>query len=1146
MPAVFSGRRACVVALLGALCVAMTWPADAQQVTLASRAPRFLMVGKLRQGPVEVDVRRTAVLQQIVSLNVPEPTVARLFAEIGRQTGLRFGYSRDVLAADRRVALRADTITVAAALVSILMDTQLDVMLSSGRQITIVERAPRHTAAGSLVGRVTDTSAVNGVVSADAFLEGTAWRTTTDQRGWFRLEAVDSGTYTLVVRRPGYLKQSRRVQVREGHEDTVHVVLTPTVVPLDELVTTATGQQRRRDLGNAITTIRADSVMQSAPIRTLTDLLENRVPGMTVQHTSGAPGDPARLRLRGLGSVNRSNDPVVVVDGIRQYAAQANARSGNLTNAGLKPFVSQGRVASELPAPSPLDQIDPNTIEKVEVLKGPSAATLYGADAANGVIVITTKKGQPGPTVWRATYNHGRTAIPGRYPEGYFRFGRIPELGDAILFCPVVEVRCAQDSLVRFQALNDPDLTVLGQGTRNAFSLGASGGTRALTYSLTASYDNEAGVLQLPELEIERFRTRFAREAPDWMRKPHNLDRWSVASSVTSLLGPTLDVTLSTSLSRTEQQRSSLEHQLAPLAGTYIDRLSGYYYSPSTLRGTTQGGLLYALNPSTDVLANYYTRAMASSINFTTGLNANWRPRSWFTTIGRAGVNVISRDDQRSLVSGLISANDSGAVGRGTGRTLVSTFDLMAGVRKPLRWGFALETNLGVNLTTTHAGDLVTSVSGIVPGTVSINGAKTLGTLFERQEDLSVFGWYIEPRITGQRLSFSTGIRFDGGSAYGARVTSLLSLPKLNGSWVISEEPWFPFGQFFSSLRLRGAYGQAQTQPGVTDRLRLYATPFEGAGQWLDLDQIGNTNLRPERSVELEGGIDADMFDARVNLEVTGYVKNQVDAIMSAPVPGSVNGGGSIKMNIGNIRNTGVEVTLGLTPLRSPSATWTTQVNFARNVNTLVKLGPGVLPNPQQGLVAGYPVYSRWARPIVGFADANRDGVIERGEIQVGDDYVYMGRLQPEVVTSMHNNFSLFNGAVSVSAGFNYTGGAMQVDETARTNWVLARGLADPSASFLEQASVLALDSTNYGLTQSVSTFRFNSLSVNYRAPSRIARLIGASQLTVAVQGANLAMRSTYRGKDPDVMAWSAGENIIDTGQLPQPRTWQLSLFLQY
>ncbi len=1102
--------------------------------------------------PLVSEAKAPAKLRQMVTLDAQGWSLANTLDEIARQLGLPLIYDTLVTKYERTITVKLEKVTGAQAVLRVLRNTGLQLEVAEDGSAARLRRTPvphvtiNPDTGETAVGAVTDVRTGQGIAGVEVLLEGTKTRAATDANGRYRLAVIDTGTYTLTARRVGYAKQSRRVTVRAEREDTVNFVLEPATVKLDELVTTATGQQRRRDLGNAITTIHADSVLQNAPIRNLTDLLETRVPGLTVQHTSGAPGDPARLRLRGLGSVLRSNDPVVVVDGVRLYAVQADQRSGNLTNAVLAPtFINRGRSAAELPAPSPLDQIDPNTIDKIEVFKGPSAATLYGADAANGVIVITTKRGRPGPTVWSARYTHGSTVSPGRYQEGYYRFGRVQELGDATVFCPLIEVRCTQDSLVRFQALNDPNLTILGKGTRNAFSLTASGGSQALTYSLTGSYDDEVGLLQLPGFEAERFRNRFNRDAPDWMKKPHHLKKWSVMSSVRALLGPSADVTLATTLSRSEQQRSSLEGQLSRIAGAYVDPATGFYYIPEPRRGTSAGGFSYVLNQNTDLLTEYYKRATASTINFTTGLNANWHPRSWLTIAGQTGLNVIPRDDQLSLASGLVAVNDSGAFIRGTGRSLLSTFNLNGAVRKPLRWGFVFETSVGANLTTTHTGDLVSSALGLVPGTMTLTGARTI-TAVERREDLSVFGWYVEPRITGQRFSLSTGIRLDGGSAYGARVTSLLGLPKLNGAWVVSEEDWFPFKTLFSSLKLRGAYGQAQVQPGVVDRLRLYAPPADGVGSALDLSSVGNVHLRPERSVEFEGGFDADLLDSRVTLEFTGYRKTQIDALMHTTLPGSVNGGGTVMRNIGNIRNKGVEVTLGLTPVRSQVLTWNMQLNYARNVNTLVELGRGVAPDPRQGLVAGYPVRSRWARPILGYADANEDGIIERGEIQVGDDFVYMGRLQPASVTTTHTNMVLFGGAVGISASFSYNGGAMQVDETARTNWVLARGLFDPSTPFSEQAAVLALDSTNYGLTQSVSTFRFNSLSVNYRAPMQVARLMRASQLTIAIQGANLAMHSSYRGKDPDVMAWGAGENIVDTGQLPQPRTWQLAVYLQY
>src|SRR5260221_11224162 len=147
--------------------------------------------------------------------------------------------------------------------------------------------------------------------------------------------------------------------------------------------------------------------MQAAAIRNLTGLLATRVPGLTVQRTSGAPGDPARLRLRGVASALRSNDPIVVVDGVRIYAEQSAARSANLADPRRNAPGTLGVNPPPYAAPSPLDNIDPNSIETIEVLKGPSAATLYGQDAANGVIVITTKKGKAGPPHGSAEVEQG-------------------------------------------------------------------------------------------------------------------------------------------------------------------------------------------------------------------------------------------------------------------------------------------------------------------------------------------------------------------------------------------------------------------------------------------------------------------------------------------------------------------------------------------------------------------------------------------------------------------------------------------------------------------------------------------------------------------------------------------------------------------
>src|SRR5690606_34912021 len=142
--------------------------------------------------------------------------------------------------------------------------------------------------------------------------------------------------------------------------------------------------------------------------------------------------------------------------------------------------------------------------------------------------------------------------------------------------------------------------------------------------------------------------------------------------------------------------------------------------------------------------------------------------------------------------------------------------------------------------------------------------------------------------------------------------------------------------------------------------------------------------------------------------------------------------------------------------------------------NTVAKLGDGVVPNKTVGLVEGYPLYSRWARPILGFADQNDDGVLQPNEIQVGDSLVYMGRLEPAYRTSGSTNLALFGGAIGIAVTMSFDAGATQVNQSYRRNWVLARALVDPTVPLSEQATVLAstrlVNPTDYGLMQEFST----------------------------------------------------------------------------
>src|SRR5581483_6693616 len=235
--------------------------------------------------------------------------------------------------------------------------------------------------------------------------------------------------------------------------------------------------------------------------------------------------------------------------------------------------------------------------------------------------------------------------------------------------------------------------------------------------------------------------------------------------------------------------------------------------------------------------------------------------------------------------------------------------------------------------------------------------------------------------------------------------------------------------------------------------------------------------------------------------------------------------------------------------VRTDLLTWSWTLGVSRNRNLVVSLAPGMQPinvGFGQRVAAGYPLFGRWARPIKGYADVNGDGILQPGEVQVGDSLVFLGETVPNYEATFHTTFSFLRGTFTVDAGLAYQDGLTQRNQTISRNSYLVRGAMDPAAPLGEQAAVAVLDRTDYGIIQTVNLLRFNSLSVADNAPPRVARRFGASALSVAVQGTNLGLHTNYRGKDPDVTAVATGNEVVDTGILPQPRTWRLALTARF
>ncbi|HXC26038.1 MAG TPA: carboxypeptidase-like regulatory domain-containing protein, partial [Gemmatimonadaceae bacterium] len=304
---------------------------------------------------------------------------------LAHKAHLRPVYDEGDPALAERVTVHIVDVGILEALAIVLKGTRLVGMLAPDGETIMIHAPPGRGLAdritgGAIYGRVSDSASGQGLGGATVRVVGTKISVVTSDSGRFTLKEVPTGDQVLSAKLFGYRPAEQTVTVADSSHTTVRIVLVPIPTVLSGVVTTATGQQQRYQVGNDITVLNADSVMKVAPVSNLTDLLETRVPGLIVQHTSGIPGAPSRLRLRGISSINSSSDPILIIDGVRVYADQSGntnpQQQGSITSGG-------GSQVSTIPTdnsntinhltfsgPSALDQLDPNSIESIEVLKG--------------------------------------------------------------------------------------------------------------------------------------------------------------------------------------------------------------------------------------------------------------------------------------------------------------------------------------------------------------------------------------------------------------------------------------------------------------------------------------------------------------------------------------------------------------------------------------------------------------------------------------------------------------------------------------------------------------------------------------------------------------------------------------------------------
>ncbi|HET7321144.1 MAG TPA: SusC/RagA family TonB-linked outer membrane protein, partial [Longimicrobiaceae bacterium] len=864
-------------------------------------------------------------------------------------------------------------------------------------------------ATGTVSGQVVDQRTGQPIAGAQVSIYGTTRGEVADQDGRFRIANVPAGQQEIRASHLGYSEARQTVTVGAGETQSVTLTLSPSAVQLGALVVTATGESRtKREVGNSVGIVEPDSVALAA-VNNFSQLIQGRAAGVTVLQSSGTTGAAARIRIRGSNSLSLSNEPLLVVDGIRVD----NSSTSSIGVGGQNP--------------SRLNDIDPEDIASIEILKGPAASALYGTAAANGVIQITTKRGLAGDTHWTAFTEQGSLSDQNDYPANFTNESGCPLYLAALGGCT------ADANLISFSPLEDPRTQPFRTGYHGRYGVSVSGGSERATYYLSGDYTREEGIYAIS-----------------------NQKQVNLRANVHAQLRDNWDASLKTGYITSNLQLPQNDNNLFGI-------ISNGLLGDPEFNEATGGYEPVGPNEIFNIDTHQAVRHLIGSVS------SNWKPLPWLSIIGTAGLDQIGRHDNETLPAEGLHFGDLVEGYRTSNRFDISTYTttLNGTATYQITPSLSASTALGTQYNEDIFRGTYAFGQGLLAGTGSLHGTVKLFSVDESNQHTRTFGVFGQQRFSWRDKVFLAGtLRGDKNSAFGQDF-GITYYPSASLSWVIGDEPWFPnTNGIVNSLRLRTAYGKAGLSPNFRDAL-LFLTPtavvvdnVESPG--FTLGGAGNPNLRPEKSAEYELGFDAGLFRDRLGLEFTYYNKTSRDELVARRLAPSLGLSTTRVENLGEVRNSGEELLANLMVVNTRPVKWNATLSYAHNSNKIIELGEGITPiifglgGSTQRHEAGYPLGAYFQVPYT-FNDANGDGLIGPAEVTMGDSAVFLGTPFPPNTGSVSSDLTFFD-IFRISALVGWQSGNKLFNSTHefRCLFGICRDFYDPSTSPAEQAAFIA------------------------------------------------------------------------------------------
>ncbi|MDC6367558.1 MULTISPECIES: SusC/RagA family TonB-linked outer membrane protein [Flavobacteriaceae] len=958
----------------------------------------------------------------------------------------------------------------------------------------------------TFTGTITESGTDLPVTGASVFIENTSYGAVSDFDGNYSFTAdLPSGTYTLTVSSLGYSTQKVTVDLGSNPAITTDILLEEDILSLDAVVVTGTGTGvNKRTLGNAISSVKSEDLVNNAATQ-VDQAIAGKITGALVQQNSGDPAGGISIRLRGPSTISGNSDPLYIVDGII-----ISNSSNELVDLGGN---AQNRLAD----------INPNDIERIEVIKGAAAAAIYGSRASNGVVQIFTKKGRTGEPKFTFSTNT-----------------RINELRKKIDYNEVPlawEVPTDRSNLntvaVERYDLQD-EIFESGFGVENYLSM--TGGSEKTTYYLSASQLSNEGIVKNTNFKRYGFKANLTQQAFDWLNitggfnfirsTSNDIPNGGINSAYGAITGFVF--------SDNSVDPSPDESGVYPVTSLLVPRtnpaeaVARFDFGQKTNRFITSIGLDANI---TDKL----------SAKYTLGMDYYNQSATAYIPINNTSPNADGYARRADLNNFQYNSDLNITYKTDITETIASTSTLGGS------WQYEERESIGINAT------------GLPPVVQTAAG----GSILEQGESrskVSYWGAFFQQSFAFNNKIYVNGaVRLDGASTFGEDERNQLYF-KASGSYVISDEDFWKntFGSTISLFKLRASWGQAGnlTALGAFDRFSVYnPSALTGSVSLIPSTAQGNENLKPERQDEIEFGFDAGLLDNRLGIEFS-YYKQKVTDLLLPRVLAPSSGFGSRFENVGNLENTGVEILLRGAPIKSENFNWDITATFSKNKNEVTSVAGGgrlALSGSfsTNYVIEGEPlgVFYRqfYARNEDGSIALDDDGYPFRGTTEDGESSKVLGDPNPDWFGSLINEFSYKNfdlrvqfDAVQGFDVFNWNrrlldnvifGGGAQVGEELLGN--LPKGYGSAQASIFEE------------FVEDGSFVKLREIALSYNFNPKWEHI---DNVKISLVGRNLISWDDYSGWDPEVSAagQSNGVRGFDFSTVPIPRTYQLGFNVSF